>query len=135
MNAQQMPGVASQMPYMGMFPNGGMPFGVNGNVGGAYDPNEAHMDMRPLQHGMGMVAGVGVGAGGNGAGGGRSRAPILPRMQQEGGSGSQAVHNSNASGELPVIQDLTPKVPMDESQSQSEPQSQDGAVEEYRTQN
>jgi len=133
MNGQQMPGVGSQMPYMSMFPNGGMPFG---NVGGAYDPNEAHMDMRPLQHSQGALGlglGLGLGAslspGTGGAVGGRSRAPILPRIQQEGGSGSQIVHVPNASGELPVIQDLTPNVPKDESQSQSEPQLQNDARE------
>ena len=131
MNGQQMTGIASQMPYMGMFPNGGMPFGMNGNVGGAYDPNEAHMDMRPLQQGMGMGIGAGVGAGVTGIVGGRSRAPILPRIQQEGGSGSQLVHSTNASGELPVIQDLTPKVPTDDSQPQSEPQSHNNVGQEY----
>jgi RNA-binding protein 26 len=134
MNGQPMPGVGPQVPYMGMFPNGGMPFGMNGNVGGAYDPNEAHMDMRPLQQGQGgMGMGMGMGAGGspgvNGVVGGRPRAPVLPRMQQEGGAGNQVVHSPNASGELPVIQDLTPTVPKDESQAQSDPQVQNGGGE------
>ncbi|KAF5312651.1 hypothetical protein D9619_003316 [Psilocybe cf. subviscida] len=76
------------MPFMPMFSGAanGMPF----MQGAAYDPNEARMDMRPM--------------------GGRpnSRAPLLPRMQEDGG---RAV--VNASGELPVIQDLTPVVPPD----------------------
>ncbi|KDR84750.1 hypothetical protein GALMADRAFT_131542 [Galerina marginata CBS 339.88] len=79
------------MPFMSMFPgNGnGMPF----MQGAAYDPHEARMDMRPM--------------------GGRQhqRAPLLPRIQQE--DGSRAVHPINASGELPVIQDLTPMIPPD----------------------
>ncbi|KAH9487162.1 RNA-binding protein 27 [Psilocybe cubensis] len=80
------------MPFMPMFPGGptGMPFMQNA----AYDPHEARMDMRPM--------------------GGRpphQRAPLLPRIQQE--DGSRVVHPINASGELPVIQDLTPIVPQD----------------------
>ena len=70
------PGAVNGMPYM---------------AGGAYDPHEARMDMRPM--------------------GGRQhqRAPLLPRVQQE--DGSRVVHPINASGELPVIQDLTPIIP------------------------
>lgn len=107
------------MPYMGMYPNGGMPYGMNsgaGMNGGAYNPNEAQLDMRPMpspQAAMGVGMGMGGGAGGIG---GRSRAPIIPRAQQVGGSSSHAPRLLNASGELPVIQDLTPKVPKDESQ-------------------
>lgn len=75
------------MPFMPMFPGNGMPFMQNGS----YDPQEARMDMRPMpprQH---------------------QRAPLLPRIQQE--DGSRVVHPINASGELPVIQDLTPNIP------------------------
>ncbi|PPQ90430.1 hypothetical protein CVT25_014948 [Psilocybe cyanescens] len=87
---QLFPGVG--MPFMPMFPGSasGMPF----MQGAAYDPHEARMDMRPM--------------------GGRQqhqRAPLLPRIQQE--DGSRVVHPMNASGELPVIQDLTPVVPPD----------------------
>ncbi|KAF9521544.1 hypothetical protein CPB83DRAFT_801313 [Crepidotus variabilis] len=82
---------AMQMPFMPMFPSG-LPFmqgpgsipsaGATG-AGGAYDP---HDPRGSRQH---------------------QRAPLLPRIQGEAGS---VVHPtaSNASGELPVIQDLTP---------------------------
>ncbi|KAF8203306.1 hypothetical protein BJ912DRAFT_1019043 [Pholiota molesta] len=65
--------------------------------GAAYDPHESRMDMRPM--------------------GGRQhqRAPLLPRSSYA---------PINASGELPVIQDLTPAIPPDippaESQSQGD---------------
>ncbi|KAF8649884.1 hypothetical protein AX16_005646 [Volvariella volvacea WC 439] len=69
----------------------GLPFypmfpGLVPFAGAAYDPHEARMDMRPL--------------------GGRNhaRAPVIPRSQQEG-------QGMQMSGELPVIQDLTPVVP------------------------
>lgn len=69
----------------------GIPFMFPGNIpfmpGAAYDPHEARMDMRPRQH---------------------QRAPLLPRIQQDDGS---VVHPVTASGELPVIQDLTPTIP------------------------
>ncbi|KZT21695.1 hypothetical protein NEOLEDRAFT_1158122 [Neolentinus lepideus HHB14362 ss-1] len=80
-----MNGQMSGMPFGPMFQNG-MP------LGGAYDPNE-RMDMRPQ-------------------GGRMNRAPLLPRVQQEGG-GSQVI-TPPTSGELPVIQDLTPRVPNEE---------------------
>lgn len=51
-------------------------------AGGAYDPHESRMDMRQGQH---------------------QKAPVMSRALQEGGAGMQ-----HASGELPVIQDLTP---------------------------
>ncbi|KAF9014943.1 hypothetical protein BDQ17DRAFT_1340220 [Cyathus striatus] len=78
---------AGGMPFMPMFPGAAAPFGVSG---AAYDPHEARMDMRPS--------------------GGRlqQRAPLLPRTQQEDG---KIIHTS---GELPVIQDLTPSAPHDE---------------------
>ncbi|KAG5648152.1 hypothetical protein DXG03_006106 [Asterophora parasitica] len=76
---------AGPMPFMPIF--AGAPFGMGGGMGAAYDPHEARMDMRPIS-------------------GRNQRAPLLPRIQQE--DGSQVVHSTNASGELPVIQDLTP---------------------------
>ncbi|KAF7982060.1 hypothetical protein HWV62_30346 [Athelia sp. TMB] len=102
------------MPYMqGMFQNGGMPYGGGpgmGGGGGAYNPNESQLDMRPShppQGGMGM----GMGPPG-GMMGGRNRPPM---MHREG--------PAPRSGELPVIQDLTPQVPKDESQPQPIPTS------------
>ena len=77
----------SGMHFMPMFPGNanGMPF----MQGAAYDPHEARMDMRPM------------------TGRNHQRAPLLPRIQQEDG---KVIHPINASGELPVIQDLTPTV-------------------------
>ncbi|RDB28519.1 hypothetical protein Hypma_015287 [Hypsizygus marmoreus] len=89
---------AMQMPFMSMF--GANPFGMAG-VGAAYDPHEARMDMRP-------------------AAGRTQRAPLLPRIQQE--DGSQVVHSSRASGELPVIQDLTPIAADGDAQPTTTPQ-------------
>ncbi|KAJ6574850.1 hypothetical protein B0H19DRAFT_1126037 [Mycena capillaripes] len=79
---------AGGMPFMPMFPAGGVPFGMNGGAGPAYDPHEARMDMRPPT---------------NGAVRPQPRAPLIPRAHQEGGS------RMARSGELPVIQDLTPQ--------------------------
>lgn len=77
----------SGMHFMPIFPGNanGMPF----MQGAAYDPHEARMDMRPM------------------TGRNHQRAPLLPRIQQEDG---RVIHPINASGELPVIQDLTPTV-------------------------
>ena len=77
----------SGMPFMPMFPGNVnvMPF----MQGAAYDPHEARMDMRPI------------------TGRNNQRAPLLPRIQQEDG---RVIHPINASGELPVIQDLTPTI-------------------------
>ncbi|KAJ7655070.1 hypothetical protein DFH06DRAFT_489633 [Mycena polygramma] len=80
---------AGGMPFMPMFPQGGVPFGMNGGAGPAYDPHEARMDMRPPT---------------NGAVRPQPRAPLIARAQQEGPS------RMARSGELPVIQDLTPPV-------------------------
>ena len=80
------------LPFMSMFA-GANPFGFN-PVGAAYDPHEARMDMRPM-------------------GNRPPRAPLLPRIQQE--DGTQVLHRSSASGELPVIQDLTPILPDDDN--------------------
>ncbi|KAJ7835298.1 hypothetical protein B0H13DRAFT_215950 [Mycena leptocephala] len=96
---------AGGMPFMPMFP-AGVPFGMNGGAGPAYDPHEARMDMRPPT---------------NGAVRPQPRAPLIPRAQQEGGS------RMARSGELPVIQDLTPPVhdtpgsPLIDSQRQLPP--------------
>jgi RNA-binding protein 26 len=78
---------SSGLHFMPMFPgnSNGMPF----MQGAAYDPHEARMDMRPT------------------TGRNHQRAPLLPRIQQEDG---RVIHPINASGELPVIQDLTPTV-------------------------
>ena len=75
----------SGMPFMPIFPANVMPF----MQGAAYDPHEARMDMRPM------------------TGRNHQRAPLLPRIQQEDG---RVIHPINASGELPVIQDLTPTI-------------------------
>ncbi|KAJ7597267.1 hypothetical protein C8J56DRAFT_919638 [Mycena floridula] len=74
------------MPVLPMFANGYM------NAPAAYDPHEAQMDMRPVSNGRSNM-----------------RPPVLPRMQRD--DGSRVVHSVHASGELPVIQDLTPNVP------------------------
>ncbi|KAK7064437.1 ras family-domain-containing protein [Favolaschia claudopus] len=87
------------MPFIPMFPAGGAPFGMNGGgAGPAYDPHEARMDMRPQM---------------NGAVRPQPRAPLMPRAQQEGG------RRMNRSGELPVIQDLTPQQARDAQTSPS----------------
>ncbi|PPQ67018.1 hypothetical protein CVT24_011312 [Panaeolus cyanescens] len=89
------------LPFMPMFPGGGLPF----MPGAAYDPHEARMDMRPVSNRP-------------------PRAPTLPRIQQEDGT---VINTINASGELPVIQDLTPVTPRDppdQSQSQQQQQQQ-----------
>ncbi|KIJ21457.1 hypothetical protein PAXINDRAFT_173615 [Paxillus involutus ATCC 200175] len=91
-----MRGGGAQIPFLPMFPNGAMPFGMAG-PGAAYDPHEARMDMRPSGNMMGM----------NGRGP-HGRAPVLSRAQQDDSS-----QTTRASGELPVIQDLTPQVPED----------------------
>jgi RNA-binding protein 26 len=88
------------LPFMPMFPNGGIPF----PMGAAYDPHEARMDMRPPVGGMASGARP------------QARAPLLSRIQPEDGSRTTAIR---ASGELPVIQDLTPNPPPD-SQAQSD---------------
>lgn len=90
-------GMPSGLPFVPIFP-GGIPFSVGG-PGAAYDPHEARMDMRPT-------------------GRPHQRAPLLPRIQQE--DGSQVVPSTRASGELPVIQDLTPNVPADSDKSQTQ---------------
>ncbi|KAF8688848.1 hypothetical protein AX14_003388 [Amanita brunnescens Koide BX004] len=94
--SQFFPPMNAGMPFLPMFANGAFGPAV------AYDPHEARMDMRPM-------------------GGNRpphQRAPLLPRVQQE--DGSRVVH---ATGELPVIQDLTPSDPQN-AQPESELQQQ-----------
>ncbi|KAJ4476761.1 hypothetical protein J3R30DRAFT_3488695 [Lentinula aciculospora] len=78
------------IPFMPMLGNG---MGMGGGPTAAYDPREAQIDMRLM-----------------GTRNNQARPAVLPRMQQEEGS-SRVVHKSNVSGELPVIQDLTPEVP------------------------
>lgn len=81
----------AQMPFLPMFPSGAMPFGMV-PPGATYDPHEARMDMRPGGNVMSTN--------------GRApppRPPLLPRAQDDS---SPTAHPS---GELPVIQDLTPQ--------------------------
>jgi RNA-binding protein 26 len=95
-----MNGPTGGMPFLPIFPGapGVVPFGSSA----VYDPHEARMDLRPPNRT-------------------HQRAPLLPRIQQE--DGSRVVHPVNASGELPVIQDLTPSLPPDSTTTQSEPES------------
>ncbi|GAW09315.1 hypothetical protein F5879DRAFT_455844 [Lentinula edodes] len=79
------------MPFMPMLGNG---LGMGSGPAAAYDPREAQMDMRLMGSSRNNQA----------------RPAVLPRMQQEEGA-SRVVHKSTISGELPVIQDLTPEVP------------------------
>jgi RNA-binding protein 26 len=102
MNSPAMGGVA--MPFMPMFPGGGMPFGMGTGAGAAYDPHEARMDMRPQQERR------------------MARAPIMPRIPQENGHLLQ-----NVPGELPVIQDLTPELPPDARMPQDAQNATEGA--------
>ncbi|KAF9270442.1 hypothetical protein L218DRAFT_982974 [Marasmius fiardii PR-910] len=82
------PMMSGGMPFMPMFANGFNMMG--GGPVAAYDPHEAKMDMRPTGNNR------------------QVRPPVLPRMQNE--DGSRVLHSARASGELPVIQDLTPEV-------------------------
>lgn len=93
----------------------GMPFmpmfpgGMPFGPGGGYDPHDARIDMRPRHQ----------------------RAPMLARTQQEDGS------VAHASGELPVIQDLTPAMPKDPANvvpADGQPQTQDTQAGENQTQ-
>lgn len=97
------------IPFLPMFPNTVMPFGMVG-PGAAYDPHEARMDMRP----SGNMIGIN----------GRAppRTPVLSRAQED------SSQTARTSGELPVIQDLTPQIPEDPSTTVSQPPSQDGAT-------
>ncbi|KAJ3998446.1 hypothetical protein F5050DRAFT_1805896 [Lentinula boryana] len=79
------------MPFMSMLGNG---FGMGGGTAAAYDPREAQMDMRLTGNNRNNQA----------------RPAVLPRLRPDEGS-SRVVHKLNVSGELPVIQDLTPEVP------------------------
>ena len=100
------------MPFLPMFPNGAIPFGIVG-PGAAYDPHEARMDMRPSGNMMAIN--------------GRAlppRPPLLSRTKED------SPQTARASGELPVIQDLTPQIPEDPAtaSSQPPPPSQDGST-------
>ncbi|KAG1749685.1 uncharacterized protein EDB91DRAFT_1046474 [Suillus paluster] len=90
------------VPFLPMF--GGIPFGMA--QGAPYDPHEARMDMRPNGGGIGM-------------GRGTQRAPLLPRVPQE--DGGQITHAADRSGELPVIQDLTPQMAPESASSIAPP--------------
>ncbi|RPD81799.1 hypothetical protein L226DRAFT_7819 [Lentinus tigrinus ALCF2SS1-7] len=82
------------MPYMPMMGQGGMQFPMGAGDGGAYNPHE-RMDMSQM----------------GGMGGSRvpnARPAVLPRA--EGGESSMPQNP----GELPVIQDLTPQVPIED---------------------
>lgn len=97
----------AQIPFLPMFASGAMPFGMV-PPGTAYDPHEARMDMRPTANMLGIN--------------GRApppRPPVLPRAQDESSP------RSRVSGELPVIQDLTPQ--MSEGPATSQP-PQDGTA-------
>lgn len=83
--------------FMPMFPPG-MPFGM-GPPPAAYDPREARLDMPPGAP--------------SGPMGRPQRPPILPRA-----NGDSQPQHPNHSGELPVIQDLTPAAYNDESAQQ-----------------
>ncbi len=83
--------------FMPMFPPG-MPFGMGPPA--AYDPHEARLDMRPGAP--------------SGPMGRAQRTPVLPRVNGD----NQPQHHPHPSGELPVIQDLTPTVYSDESAQQ-----------------
>lgn len=74
------------LPFLPMFP----PFAMTG-PSAAYDPHEARMDMRP---GPGIM---------DSNGRAHQRPPLVPRARQEEHS------RSRSTGELPVIQDLTPQ--------------------------
>jgi RNA-binding protein 26 len=82
--------------FMPMFPPG-IPFGLPPPA--AYDPHEARLDMRP------------------GAPSGPMGRPQRPTMIPRINGDNQPMH-PHASGELPVIQDLTPPVYSDESTQQ-----------------
>jgi RNA-binding protein 26 len=94
MGPPQMPGNM----FMPMFPPG-MPFGMGPPA--AYDPHEARLDIQPAPPPGPM--------------GRPQRSSMLPRVNGEG----PPMH-SHASGELPVIQDLTPPVFNDESTRRQE---------------
>ncbi|OSD06024.1 hypothetical protein PYCCODRAFT_1070348 [Trametes coccinea BRFM310] len=85
---QLFPMAGGALPFMPMMGAGGMPFPMAGAPGGAYDPHE-RMDMRPTP--------------GRTLNGGPS---VIPRTEDA------EVRVGQKPGELPVIQDLTPQVPI-----------------------
>ncbi|KDQ63859.1 hypothetical protein JAAARDRAFT_189385 [Jaapia argillacea MUCL 33604] len=89
MNGQPVQG--APLPFLPMYPTGVAPFGMGAAPGAAYDPHE-RIDMRPKP-------------------GRASRAPIMPRPED----GTTSV--PDVPGELPVIQDLTPRMPLDDAES------------------
>ncbi|KAI0374368.1 hypothetical protein BV20DRAFT_1041340 [Pilatotrama ljubarskyi] len=88
---QLFPLAGGAMPFMPMMGAGGMPFPMGAAAaGGAYDPHE-RMDMRPMP-----------------ARPPNGRPAVLPRTDE----GDAPI--GKKPGELPVIQDLTPQVPMED---------------------
>ena len=99
-----------QMPFLPMFAGGAMPFGMV-PTGAAYDPHEARMDMRPSGNNMMATNGRTP----------PPRPPTLSRARED------SSHTARPSGELPVIQDLTPQTPEVPATSSQPPQPpQDG---------
>ena len=103
------PMVGSGLPFMPIFPSNSLPFAMAA-PGAAYDPHESQMDMRPHTSGVGS---------------GRSmpRVPMMPRMIPDDGN----ILLGNP-GELPVIQDLTPKIPSDDVLQRLDDQGSKNAV-------
>ncbi|CCM02215.1 uncharacterized protein FIBRA_04295 [Fibroporia radiculosa] len=88
------------MPFVPMMPNGGMAMGMAGGSNAAYDPHE-RMDMRPNQGPNPNTIHRPP----------NSRGPAISR--QDDSNNGAAQHP----GELPVVRDLTPQVPREESVS------------------
>ena len=98
--------------YTPMMTGGDMTFPMSGASAVPYNPHD-RMDMRPIPGGpMGMGPGRSP----------HNRTPILPRQGEVNGS---IVHKP---GELPVIQDLTPRMP-EEQGPQIQPQSVNGSMQ------
>ncbi|TFK76880.1 hypothetical protein BDN72DRAFT_890677 [Pluteus cervinus] len=95
------PQVPGGMPFLPMFP-GLVPFAAAA-AAAAYDPRESRMDMRPMSNNRS-----------------HSRPAVMSRMPEDG---SQITHMS---GELPVIQDLTPTIPQEPEDDGSTKQAPNG---------
>ena len=99
----------TQMPFLPMFAGGAIPFGMV-PPGATYDPHEARMDMRPSGNMMGIN--------------GRALPPRPPLLSRTPDESSPTAHTS---GELPVIQDLTPQAAEGPTPASSQP-PQDGTA-------
>lgn len=88
-----MPIPGANAPFMPIFSNGGMPFAMGaGAQSPTYDPHEAHMDMRPgPSHG------------------GRPPTMRVPMTSRAHDANGEDQRMRDVQGELPVIQDLTPR--------------------------